>query len=109
MKTAHSFIEAFQPWAGLVVGVLAAGIVHQFGSEALFNNCRVIPPVTVLLVALAGLALCGVSGLVSWRSARSDLGARRVVGIISVGSSALFALAIVLPLIAALMIPQCFQ
>jgi hypothetical protein len=92
-----------------VVGILAAGIVHQFGSDSLFNNCRAIPPVTVFLVALAGLILCAISGLLSWRSARSDLGTRRVVAIVSVGSSALFALAIALPVIAAMLIPQCFQ
>jgi hypothetical protein len=109
MKQSHSLLAAFRPWAGLVIGILAAGFVHQFGSEGLFNNCRVIPPITVVLVGLAGLILCGLSGFASWRSARSEAGARRIVGVISAGSAALFALAIILPMIASLMIPQCFQ
>ena len=109
MTQARSLLAAFQPWAGLVIGILATGFVHQFGSDGLFNNCRVISPLTLLLVGLAGLILCGLSGYASWHSARSETGARRVVGVVSVGSSALFALAILLPLVAALVLPLCFQ
>ena len=66
--------------------------------------------------ALNGLAFmlllfaCVLAGLASWRSLSGEDGtARRVVAVISVGCSALFALAIIFPMIAALVLPPCFQ
>jgi len=98
------------PWAGLVLGTLAAGFVHQFGSDSTFDKCHAVVPVPVLLVAAAGLLICILAGLASWRSLRGeDELARRVVAIISVGCAALFSLAILLPMIAALVLPPCFQ
>ncbi len=110
MKRTGSLGEAFLPWAGLVVGVLAAGFVHQFGSEGTFDKCGTIPPVPLMIVALIGLIACAFGGLVSWRALRrsGDL-SRRVVAVISVGCSAVFSLAIVLPMIASLVLPPCFQ
>ena len=50
------------------------------------------------------------AGLVSWQSMRGDeRSAHRVIAIISVGSAALFCLAIFLPMVAALVLPPCFQ
>jgi hypothetical protein len=104
-----SFGEAFMPWAGLVVGVLAAAVVHQFGSDGTFDKCGTIAPAPLLIVAAFGLSACGISGLLSWRSLRaSEDHPRRVVAIISVGSAALFGLAILYPMIAAIMLPPCF-
>jgi hypothetical protein len=103
-------IEASMPWAGLVAGTLVAGFVHQFGSDSTFDKCHAVVPGPVLLVAIVGLLVCALAGLASWRSLRGeeDL-ARRVVAIISVGCAALFGLAILLPMIAALVLPPCFQ
>jgi hypothetical protein len=110
MKRARSLSEAFMPWAGLVVGVLAVGFVHQFGSEGTFDKCGMIAPVPLLAVALIGLAACAFAGLVSWKALRGseDL-TRRVVAVISVGCAAVFSLAILLPIVAALVLPPCFQ
>ena len=109
MSRARALLEAFLPWAGLVVGILGAGFVHQFGSDSVFNDCRANTPGPLLIVAISGLLLCVAAGLASWRSVRSDAGSRRVVGVISAGCAALFAFAILLPIIASLILPPCFQ
>lgn len=106
----RSFLSRFAPWAGLAIGVLAVAIVHQFGSDGVFDNCRANSPGPLLIVAAVGLLICLVSGLVSWRSIRKDADeARRVVGVVSAGSAALFAFAILLAMIAAIALPPCFQ
>lgn len=110
MKRDSSLKHAFMPWAGLVVGVVASGFVHQFGSESTFDKCGSVVPGPVLIVAVAGFLICASAGFLSWRSLRGaeDL-ARSVVAIISVGCAAVFGLAILLPVIAALVLPPCFQ
>jgi hypothetical protein len=104
----RTFAQALLPWAGLVAGIASAAFVHQFGSEGMFDGCPGASPVPLVIVALAGLVICTIAGLASWLSVRSDLGARRIVGIISAGSAAVFAMAIVLPVVAALLLPPCF-
>jgi hypothetical protein len=96
------------PWAGLVVGLVAAAFVHQFGAEGVFNDCRAISPVPLLIVSLVGLLASLGAGAASLRSARTEAGAARVVAVISVGMAALFAFAILLPMAAALILPPCF-
>jgi hypothetical protein len=104
------FAELFRPWAGLVVATLAAGTVHQFGSEGVFDDCTLITPVSLLIVCALGLVACGAAGWVSWRVARnpSEGRARKVAGVISAGMAALFVVAILLPMIAAVVLPPCF-
>ena len=97
------------PWTGLVVGLVALIIVHQFGSEGVFDDCGTVAPLPVLAVAIAGLVICIAAGLFSWRgTSGSSENARRLIGIISLSSSILFAFAIVLGIIADLMLPPCF-
>ena len=109
MKRFARIFEALTPWAGLIVGLIAAGFVHQFGSDSTFDHCEVMAPVPVIIVAVGGLLATLGSGLVSWQSTRTSDGARRTISIISVGMAALFAFAIILPVIAAMVIPRCFQ
>ena len=109
MKRDSTLATAFQPWAGLVVGVLSVAIVHQFGSDGTFDKCAAIAPVPLLAVAAVGLLACAISALLSWRSLKGEADlSRRVVAIISVGCAALFGLAILFPMIAALLLPPCF-
>ena len=109
MRRSGALADAFAPWAGLAVGVFAVAFVHQFGSDGTFDKCATIAPGPLLVVAVIGLVACLVAGSISWRSRRGSADpARRVVAIISVGCSALFALAILYPMIAALMLPPCF-
>ena len=96
------------PWAGLVIGLVAAGLVHQFGAEGTFNDCRTVSPGPLLVVSIVGLLASTGAGVTSMGPARSETGARRVIAVISVGMAALFAFAIILPMIAALILPPCF-
>ena len=109
MKRTGSLAEAFAPWAGLTIGVLAVAIVHQFGSDGTFDKCATIAPGPLLAVAALGLIACGIAGWISWRSlSGSDDLARRLVAVISLGCAALFSLAILFPMVAAIMLPPCF-
>ena len=102
--------EAFAPWAGLVVGLPALIMVHQGGSEGVFNDCSSVSPVPLLIIAVLGLVACVISGLASWRSIRrSDSETRRVVATVSAGLAAVFSFAIILVMIASLVLPPCFQ
>ena len=110
MSTSGEMRDLFMPWAGLVAAVIGAGVAHQFGSEGTFDSCTAISPVPLLIVSLLCLLLTGAGALASWRVLREDLEApaRKLVATISVACSALFALAILLPMIASLVIPPCF-
>jgi len=105
-----SFLSRFAPWAGLAIGVLAVAIVHQFGSDSVFDDCRRNSPAPVLAVASVGLLICLLSGFASWRSIRDDPEEpRRLIGMMSAGSAAFFSFAIILAMIAAVALPPCFQ
>ena len=97
------------PWIGLVIGLLALIVVHQFGSEGTFDDCRHLAPAPILIVGILGLIICLGAGLLSWRGTRgTDENARRLVGIISFSCSLLFAFAILLSIFAILLLPPCF-
>jgi phosphoglycerol transferase MdoB-like AlkP superfamily enzyme len=99
------------PWGGLALGTTGFFIAHQLGSSATFQDCRVGSPWVVIFGTIVGLALIVLGAIESWRVyADCDEGApRRTVAVVSVMASALFALGAVLPLIAALVIPGCWE
>lgn len=111
MKCSGEMRDLFMPWAGLIAGTVGAGLAHQFGAEGSFDNCSRFAPVPLLIVSAICLLIVAVGGLESWHVVRGDseTPARKVVAIISVGSVALFVLAILLPMVAAVVIPPCFQ
>lgn len=101
----------FQPWAGLVAAVLAAGIAHQFGAEGMFDDCERIGSGPLQVVAI----LCAIGAVMGgWLSfpvmrGQGESGARRVIAIVSVGFAALAIFSILLPFIASITLPPCFQ
>lgn len=109
MKT-EAARDRFRPWAGLALGTLGFFLSHQLGSDATFQDCVASSPWLVIVGTLAGLALIAVGALLSWRVyvSRAEAPARRLVAVVSLLSCALFTMAVVLPLIAALLIPQCW-
>jgi ABC-type transport system involved in multi-copper enzyme maturation permease subunit len=110
MKRSRSLFDALAPWAGLVIGLTALGVVHQYGSDGVFDDCQAVSPGPLLIVAFLGFLACAGAALTSWRSMHgSSAGPSRVIAIISVGSAILFAFAILLAMIAALVLPPCFQ
>jgi hypothetical protein len=102
--------EEMAPWAGLLVGLAGAGLVHQFGSQGTFNHCAAASPAPNLIAAGIGVAVTILAAMSSWRVVRSSSEgrSRRLVGVISVGTAALFVMAMLLPMIASLVIPPCF-
>jgi hypothetical protein len=64
----------------------------------------------VILGTVLGLALVAAGAFASWRvfGAESEAPARRLIATVSLMAAALFALAIILPFIAALVIPPCW-
>ena len=110
MKT-ERMRDRFMPWTGLALGTLGAGLAHQIGADATFQDCRVGSPLVVILAAILGLVLVALGALGSWRVYVSDneAPARRMVAIVGLMACAIYAMAIVLPFIAALVIPRCWE
>jgi len=102
--------EGFMPWAGLALGTVGFFIAHQVGSEATFQDCRVGSPAIVFVATIVGIAFVTLGALGSWRvyDAESETPARRLVAVVSVMACAIYALAIILPFIASLLIPRCW-
>ena len=103
--------DRFMPWAGIALGTLGAGLAHQLGSDSTFQDCRVGSPLIVIIGTIVGLALIALGALGSWRVYDGDgeTPARRMLAIVSLMASAIFAMAVILPLIASLVIPRCWQ
>lgn len=103
--------DRFMPWGGLALGTTGYFIAHQLGSDATFQDCRVGSPWIVIVGTLVGLAIIAVGALASWRvyADRDEGPPRRTVAVVSVMASALFAIGVILPFIAALIIPGCWE
>lgn len=103
--------DALVPWAGLLAGLGAYSVAQQFGSSGSFDDCARFAPLPMILVALLAILATAGGALASWRvlgDTRQGQ-ARQVIATVSVGMAALFVLAMLYPVIAALLIPPCFQ
>ena len=102
---------ALKPWAGLVAAVIGAGVAHQFGADATFDDCLANSPGPLLAVATLCILVVLAAGWASGQVARlsSEAPPRRLVAFVSVGMAALALFAIVLPMIASLTLPPCFR
>jgi hypothetical protein len=103
--------DRFMPWAGLALGTLGVGLAHQLGGDSTFQDCRVGSPLIVIIGTIVGLALIGLGALGSWRVYTGDgeTPARRMLAIVSIMACGVFAMAVILPFIASLVIPRCWQ
>ena len=108
--TARPALDRFLPWSGLALGTLGYFVAHQLGSDATFQDCRVGSPLIVIVAVIVGLAIVAAGALGSWRvfAAETESPARKLVASVSLMASALFAIGIVLPFLAALIIPRCW-
>jgi hypothetical protein len=102
--------DRFMPWAGLALGTIGAGLAHQIGAAATFQDCAFSSPLIVTLAAILGLVLVALGALGSWGvyAADGEAPARRMIAAVSLMACAIYAVAIVLPFIAALLIPRCW-
>ena len=107
MKRASALMELW-PWAGLIGAGLAWCLAHQIGSDGTFYDCRSGLAVT-LWVGLPALLLTVVSGFGSYRLWRSggETEARRFVALLGWTFAVVLGLAILLPIMAALILPEC--
>lgn len=103
--------DRFMPWAGLALGTVGYFIAHQLGSDSTFQDCRVGSPLIVAVGTIVGLAIIALGTLGSWRvhAADGETPARKLVAVVSLMACGLFALATILPFIASLVIPRCWQ
>ena len=102
--------DRFMPWSGLALGTLGAGLAHQIGSDSTFQDCQFSNPLILVAGLVVGLVLVAIGALGSLRvySADAETPARKLVAVVSLMACALFALAIILPFIAAMVIPRCW-
>ena len=109
MKT-ERIRDRFMPWAGLALGTLGAGLAYQVGCDSTFQDCRIGSPAIVIAAVLVGLLLVALGAFSSWRvyAAEGEGPARRMVALVSLMACAIFAIAILLPFVAALVIPRCW-
>jgi hypothetical protein len=111
VRTAERIRDGFMPWAGLALGTTGFFIQHQLGSDATFQDCRVGSPWVVIVGTLIGLLIIAAGALGSWRvfATHAETPARRLVAAVSLMACALYAMATILPLIAAMIIPGCWR
>ncbi|MFL6732417.1 MAG: hypothetical protein ACJ8EH_09275 [Sphingomicrobium sp.] len=109
MKT-ERIRDGFLPWAGIALGTTGYFLAHQIGSDATFQDCRIGSPWIVILGTLIGLAVIVLGALGSWRvyASEAESPARRLVAVIGLLASVLYVIGVVLPFIAALVIPRCW-
>ena len=102
--------DRFMPWSGIVLGTLGEAVAHQLGSDGVFQDCRT-SPLIVIVGTILGLAVGALGALGSCRVYEGDgeTPARRMLAIVSLMACAIFAMAILLPFIASLVIPRCWQ
>ena len=107
MRRANALMELW-PWAGLGGAALAWALDHQIGSDGTFFECTSGSGVTII-VGLLALVLAAASGFASFRQWRSDkeTPARRFIALLGVMFAVLLSLAILLPTIAGLILPEC--
>ena len=111
MSGSDGMWRLFEPWVGLITAVLAAGFAHQFGAEGMFDDCQRIGNGVLQLVAVLGIVSALIGGWLSFRIVRrvGESNARRVIAMASAGFAALAAFSTLLPLIASVTLPPCFQ
>jgi uncharacterized membrane protein YidH (DUF202 family) len=109
MKT-ERIRDGFRPWAGLALGTTGFFLAHQIGSDATFQDCRVASPLIVIVGTLIGLLVIGLGTLGSWRvyAAEGETPARTLIAVVGMLACALYVIGVLLPFVAALVIPGCW-
>jgi hypothetical protein len=104
------FRDGFMPWAGLALGTGGFFLAHQIGSDSTFQVCRIGSPWIVIIGTLVGLVFIAVGAVGSWRiyAVDGEAPARRLVAAVGILACALYAIGVILPVVAALVIPRCW-
>jgi len=107
MRRANAIMELW-PWAGMGGAALAWALDHQVGSDGIFYRCGSGALLTTIVgvICLLVTAACGFASFRLWRSGE-ETAARRFVALLGWLFALLLALAILLPTIAGLIMPEC--
>lgn len=107
MRRANALMELW-PWAGLAGAGAAWALDHQIGGDGIFYACGrgALWTTIVGVICLLVTAACGFASFRLWRSDR-ETSARRFLALVGSLFALLLALAIVLPIIAGLILPEC--
>jgi hypothetical protein len=112
MSGRHSPVDHLMPWLGWIGGGLGYALIHQIGSDAVFDDCHVGTPIFVIGISLAGMLLAVLGGFVSlaiWRRGDAETRGRRFAGGVGVLFALLCGFGIVLQAIASLIVPMCLS
>ena len=103
--------DRFMPWGGLALGIAGFFVAHQMGADATFQDCRVGSPLIVMVGTILGLAIIAGGALASLSVFRSEseAPARRLIAAVSLLATALFTLGVILPFLASVIIPGCWE
>jgi hypothetical protein len=103
--------DRFMPWGGIALGTLGFFVAHQLGGDATFQDCRVGSPLVVVIGTLVGLAIIAAGALSSWTVHRNkaEPAARQLVAAVSLMACIIFTIGVLLPSIAAMIIPRCWE
>ena len=103
--------ELFMPWSGLALGTSGYFLAHQLGSDSTFQDCRVGSPLIVTIGTIAALLIIFAGTLGSWRIyiGEGQGQARRLIAIVGLLASGLYTIGVILPFIAAMVIPRCWE
>jgi hypothetical protein len=107
----QSLSRLLMPWAGLIAAMAGTAIGHQAGSDGTFNHCLTAVAGPVRLVGILCIAAMIVGGWASWTTLREPEAkpTLRLIAFVSIGMAALGIFALLLPLIASLILPPCFE
>lgn len=101
-------LSELKPWAGLVAGMLGAGLQHQLVSDSMHFDCRYGG--SDVVIGIAALVLIGGGALLSWSAARSHpkpQSPRRFVAHMSLMAAGLFAVMVLWQTMAGMILPAC--
>ena len=105
-----SIRDGFLPWAALALGTTGYFIAHQIGSDSTFQDCRTASPLIVILGTILGLVIVGLGAAGSWGvyASKDEAPARKLVAVVGLLACVLYAIGIILPAVASLIIPGCW-
>lgn len=102
--------DRFLPWSALALGTAGFFLAHQIGSDSVFQDCAFSSPAMVIVGTIVGLGTIALGAIGSWRiyARDSETPARKLVAVVGLMACALYALGVVLPFVASMVIPQCW-
>jgi hypothetical protein len=103
------------PWSGIIAGPVAWLLMHQGLGDSLYFDCKVGNPLAAIVFGVISLAILAGAGWLSWLGRRSpeaegpEPQARFFLSMIGLLLCGLFAVVVLLQLMAGLILPGCYR